>query len=145
MAKSKKPAFRNNPVVSKQPKTKHQDQKTDKVIFSFVQFDGQIEWCKDAPSQHSVWEILDRVKNIERLGWTQLAANQDHHHPIPFTDLIKEAHDKAKKLRIDDYEEIWSFRFTGTQRLWGVKDNNHFLVIWWDPDHQICPASKKHT
>jgi hypothetical protein len=40
-------------------------------------------------------------------------------------------------LKLDDIEELYRFRFTGTQRIWGIRDRRTFRVLWWDPDHQV--------
>ncbi len=41
-------------------------------------------------------------------------------------------------------EEIQAWA-NGKQRIWGIKDRNILKVLWWDPDHEVCPSLKKYT
>lgn len=37
------------------------------------------------------------------------------------------------------------FRLGGTERLYGFLVGNEFHILWWDPNHEVWPSSKKHT
>jgi predicted DNA-binding transcriptional regulator AlpA len=41
--------------------------------------------------------------------------------------------------------DLFSLRLSSLERLWGLRSNDVFSVLWWDPNHQICPSPKKHT
>ncbi|MFH8892980.1 hypothetical protein [Streptomyces sp. NPDC017949] len=40
---------------------------------------------------------------------------------------------------------IHRLRFQGKQRLYGFFDGNTFHVVWWDPEHQVYPSTKRKT
>jgi hypothetical protein len=42
-------------------------------------------------------------------------------------------------------DELFSIRLTGVQRLFCYLDRSFLYVLWFDPDHRICPSSLKHT
>ena len=140
----KKPKIGVNPSQTKTPKlTTTFEREDDTIIFSFQWFDSINKWCKnDLPKEHDVWEIIEKLKGFEQKKWKHLAANQDRDHSVPFHKLIPAAQAAAIKKQIDDQDEIWSIRLTGMQRVWGVKHGRHFMVIWWDPHHQVCPSLK---
>jgi hypothetical protein len=48
-------------------------------------------------------------------------------------------------LRHDDFDELWRFRFDGLHRLWGLRLDDWFYALWWDPEHKVCPSTLKHT
>ncbi len=143
MTKSKKrPIFKNEPSISKIPKIGI-PREDGSIIFSFLKFDCQSKWSitGKAPT-HDFWEIGGKLKNFQQMQWKDLAANQENHHSVPIYKIRKDAQKVACDLKIDDYEDIWSLRLTGTQRLWGIKEGQYFMAIWWDPDHQIYPPKK---
>ena len=66
-------------------------------------------------------------------------------HPIERNKIITEAQQRLEELQRDDVDELWRLRFTGQQRLWGIRNQRVFRILWWDPEHKICPTTKKHT
>jgi len=144
MTKTKKqPSIKVKPPISKTPKLGKIPREDGSIIFSFLKFDGQSKWClAEKAHTHDFWEIGEKLKSFEQMQWKHLAADQENHHSVPFYKISNDAQKVAGDLKIDDYEEIWSLRLTGTQRLWGVRDEQYFIAIWWDPDHQIYPTKK---
>ncbi|HUI89167.1 MAG TPA: hypothetical protein VLX61_10650 [Anaerolineales bacterium] len=140
----KNPKIKFNPQLKKKPVIKLEPRfDNDTVIFSFQWFDSINRWCpEDREHTHDFWEIAEKLKSFEQRQWRHIAANQNRDHSIPFSRLIPEAQRIATEKRIDDFDQIWSFHLTGTQRIWGIKrdNDNHFMVIWWDPHHQLCPS-----
>jgi|SRR5271156_1770263 len=65
-------------------------------------------------------------------------------HPVQVSNLCREAkeHIDMVKLVVD---QIYSLRLSGEQRVWATLTENVLQLLWWDPDHQVCPSHKKHT
>jgi len=59
--------------------------------------------------------------------------------------IIKDAQKRLEELKLDDVDQLYSLRLNGRERLWGIRSNDKFSILWWDPEHQICPAPLKHT
>ena len=143
MSKHKQAKVKINPAISKSPKIGKIPREDGAIVFSFLRFDGQHKWCESKDlTTHDFWEIGEKLKSFEQTQWKHLAADQEYHHSVPFYKISKEAQEIAEALGIDDYEQIWSIRLTGTQRLWGVRDEQYFIAIWWDPDHQVYKTKK---
>jgi hypothetical protein len=66
-------------------------------------------------------------------------------HSVAVDDLCSDARERLLKLRMDEQGQLYSLRITGEQRVWGVRDIAILRVLWWDPEHQVCPSPKKHT
>ncbi len=66
-------------------------------------------------------------------------------HFIDVSALTKTARDRLAELGQDDEDELFSIRLTGRERVFGIRDRWIFKILWWDPDHQVCPSYKKHT
>ena len=47
----------------------------------------------------------------------------------------------AKKLGIE--RDMHSLRLSGQERVWGILDQGVLSVLWWDPDHAVCPSLRE--
>lgn len=63
---------------------------------------------------------------------------------IDYEKLSKEAQNRLSEIKLY-YDSLFSLRLTGTLRLFGYIENSIFYTIWYDPEHEVCPAPKKHT
>lgn len=66
------------------------------------------------------------------------------HHDQPIESLCSEAQDRIAELHLEEYmpsDQMFRFRNSGTARLWGFRAGSVFHVVWWDPDHKVCPTS----
>ena len=46
---------------------------------------------------------------------------------------------------MNDIDQLRSLRRTGKQRVSLVLDRGIFNLLWWDPQHLVCPDKKKNT
>lgn len=104
--------------------------------------DGPYGWSR-CDSHRDYFDILRRKKSFEGMTWAELGKGGSHH--IDLKDLCKDAQNRLRALNLDDFDELYSLRITGKKRVWCFKDGRIMRVIWWDPDHQVCPVSKRHT
>jgi hypothetical protein len=59
--------------------------------------------------------------------------------------LVPEARRRLIQLKLEDIDELLSLRLSGKQRVWGILSEGVAALLWWDPDHRICPSRLKHT
>jgi hypothetical protein len=88
-------------------------------------------------------EIIPKIKNFEKMFWKEILNKQNHE--VQVAQICKEAQKRLKHIDCDDIENLVSLRLSGTQRIWGFREDNIFKILWWDPDHQVYPSKKKHT
>ncbi len=60
-------------------------------------------------------------------------------------DLCSKAQKRLIDISKDDCDELFSLRIMVRQRIRGIKDGNILWLLWWDPEHEVCPSHKKHT
>lgn len=103
-----------------------------------------------ALNRNFFWNYLvPKLKNIESTKWHEFEKetfgrnNKSKHHWVKVTDLIKKAQHRLCELKLDDYEELYSIRLTGTQRIWGIRFQNYYKLLWFDFNHSICPSLKE--
>ncbi len=66
------------------------------------------------------------------------------HNPA-IDELSPVAKDRLQELKLDDLDCLYSFRVNSTCRLWCIKYENIFSILWWDKKHKVNPVAKKHT
>ncbi len=86
---------------------------------------------------------MEHLHNFETMDET--AIRNTGSHQIDIANLCKEARDRLVQIEQDDIDYLMSFRVTGRRRVWCRVIENIMLVLWWDPDHKVCPSILKHT
>ena len=91
-------------------------------------------------------EVHVKLKEFEKLTWHEiLVENSDRNHPISKFKICKPAFDRLAEIKQDDIDELVSLRLSGPERIWGILELGTLRLLWWDPDHQICPSHKRNT
>ena len=96
-----------------------------------------------------VAKIVERMKGLEGLGWKKLINDRKNHHFVPVKNMSEKAYKRWNEIywekRRSDATSLFSLKIDSVKRLFGVKEGGVFIVIWYDPYHQICPSAKKNT
>jgi hypothetical protein len=51
-----------------------------------------------------------------------------------------------EEIKLDDeIENLFSFHIQGEERFIAIRHLNVAKLLWYDPDHQVAPYTKKHT
>ena len=90
--------------------------------------------------------IVEHLKELEKQTWSDIFRDEKKHHKIEIDKLSKEAQKLLVQAR-EDIAEVFSVHITARERLFGIIEPGAGVldVIWWDPEHKICPSHKKHT
>jgi len=141
MGHKKQPVAQATTKPEKRPRAVPLPPKTG-VTWSFSMLDkeGPFGW-QNVPSAASFLEILDKKKNIESMPLAQIG--QAGSHNISIDKLCKEAQKRLEERHWDDIGELYSIRISGKERIFCYLDGLVMRVIWWDPDHKVCPSHLK--
>lgn len=101
-------------------------------------------WCWTALGGALLGEVLARFRDYESMTWEQIDGPTGSHGVEPWK-LSREAQLRLAAIRQDDASELFSLRITGRRRVWGILDEHVLRLLWWDPEHQVCPSARKHT
>lgn len=142
MKRQPKHAIPVNP--EKSPKSRGIPQTPDGILWSFAVLDreGPFGWSKCNPLS-TLLDVLFRKKSIETMRWNDL--RQGGSHEINVSALCKEARDRLVEIKLDDLDSLYSLRISGANRVWCIRDRNVLRVLWWDPEHLVCPSPLKNT
>jgi hypothetical protein len=95
--------------------------------------------------------LLSFLRDIGANSWAELRAQttggrQAHkkHHEMSIEDICEDAQQRLAAMKLDEVvgDNLFRFRLSGTQRLWGFITDNTFHVLWWDPEHKVYPVGK---
>lgn len=93
--------------------------------------------------------IRERLRNFETMTWRDiLIVGKKQNHSVAVDRLCKQAKDRLEQLSLFGVEKLVSLRLSARERIWGIQDPMDKAVLkllWWDPDHEICPSLKKYT
>jgi hypothetical protein len=101
-------------------------------------------WCfTKATCAKTLQTVMTRLYDATQTIWRELSTGGSHF--IDKNGIIQEAQDRLEVLGLDEYEQVYSLRCQGAIRVFGVRDDAVFRILWLDEFHAICPSSLKHT
>jgi len=116
-------------------------------VWSFAQIDFYAEvggWIRLQPGDLD--ELLARFRQWEMMTWGEiLSEGRRQNHAISVNQCIDKAQERLEFLKLDDLEELTSLRVNSKGRVLGIRDREVFRILWWDPEHEVCPSRLKHT
>ena len=96
--------------------------------------------------EKTLHNIREKLKNFESMTIHEIFVNgKKFNHSVPVEDLCTKAKNRLGELKLFDLEELHSLRLSGTERIWGILTQNVIALLWWDPEHEVCPAELKNT
>jgi hypothetical protein len=100
-------------------------------------------WCWSALGGNALRDVLQRMRELESMTWHAITDTGSHF--IAASSLGRRARERLMEIQQDDVDQVYSVRVTGRRRIIGIRDGGVLRILWWDPEHEVCPAPKKHT
>jgi hypothetical protein len=143
----KRPSALKEPIFSKQPFSSSIPQWGKmKLAWRISRLEMQDPFGWHEVDEEALGEIRNKLKWFESMTVNQVFVESKHiNHSVPRDKLCSEARKRLGELRLDDVDELHSLHLSGTKRVWGILTENILTLLWWDPDHEVCPSYKKHT
>jgi len=57
------------------------------------------------------------------------------------TDLKVEVQERWAELKLEEFPDLFRFRTGGTKRIYGIRIDNVFYVLWYDPEKNLYEES----
>lgn len=144
MARKKHPGRKVSPSAGKTPRGEAPSSDAEFISWHLgaLDRDGPFGWSKMLGADF--WEtIAARLKSLETMTWANLGSTGSHF--VAINHIASEARKRLEEIGQDDVDALYSLRLRGKPRIWGIRNRHILKVLWWDPDHQVCPSLKKHT
>ena len=116
---------------------------------ALVDLEGKFGWHRLTPdwAQH----LREKFRAFESTTIDELFQNRTHNHPVSiesFSKLARQRHTELVGERDNSpyLSDSWvSLSVNGVPRIIGIRDREVVRIVWWDPEHQVCPSILKHT
>ncbi|MGP5523986.1 hypothetical protein ACTXM3_11930 [Glutamicibacter arilaitensis] len=109
---------------------------------SWIDKDGQ--WSPSNIDGKTMAVIVAKLISFESMTVGEIfKPGSEHGKSYDVSKLPEPAASRIKAIKRDDEDCVHRLRFTGKQRLYGIMRENVFNVLWWDPEHEVWPSSKK--
>jgi hypothetical protein len=148
MAKNRSVKLHAAPNDAKQVRTQKEPSSfwdmTPLWSLSCIDLDDGCEWCFGAMDQADMSSVFARLKEFERMTWREIETQTKHHnHPMPVKIITQAAQNRLAALNQDDVEDLFTFRIEKKQRVWGIRRERIYHILWWDPEHTVYPIDIK--
>lgn len=119
--------------------------------FRFDRVDLGGPWClsKITPEHHQL--LIKKLAEFEtmtinqvfheRTGDSSLGTDYTDMSQCPNRDTIR----RLKELELDAIDGLSRLALGGKPRLYGIRHQHEFSILWWDPLHEVWPSKLKHT
>lgn len=149
-------------MSQKRKKIKAEKVKTNKTVTSIEHSTNnqKVCWCFDRVDRDGYFafdtdradfchkEIIEKLMEYGKLTWSEINAqthdrNKSKHHFLKGNGFSKEAKNRVKvKLNEEESDQIFSFALQNKLRIIGLRDNEKFYVVWYDPNHEFFPINR---
>lgn len=143
----KKPKAGASPKGGKKPSAAPDpiDSRNELIAWRFSLLDTTGPWGWRSVDMESHFdEVHAKLNDLEKLTVGELTGRAGN-TPISTTQISAEAQRRLRQIKQDDLDTLWHLRLRGLWRVWGKLDGAIFYLLWWDPEHTVCPSELKHT
>lgn len=109
--------------------------------FGIVDLEGPYGWA--VATSPDLRAVLSSLRSFETMRWSEIEGKR--HHFIAKSQPSKPSRDRLVAIKQDDIDQVFSLALGGLPRVIGIRDRWMFKILWWDPHHEVCPSTKKHT
>lgn len=103
---------------------------------------GCESWGWNVIDGGTLHRIRERMSNFETMTFREILRSGSHE-----IDTWKLCRSATKRMteKLLQFDTLMSLRISARERLWGIRTGNIIDLLWWDPEHEICPSEPKHT
>jgi hypothetical protein len=144
---NKKPASKISPNIQKAPKVAsdpndfYKHRPTWRV--GSMQMVHPYGW-HEVSSEH-LHHVRERLSHFEKMTWKEILIDgKKFNHMVKVNRLCAPAQARLTEVA-GDLDQLTSLRLMAKERVWGILDGSVLQLLWWDPDHEVCPSLLKNT
>ncbi len=141
----KQAALGAKPLGEKQPKTaseppSYNDRKAAWHV-GRIQLVEPYGW-NEIPSEQ-IQYVREKLAHFEKKTWNEIfVVDKKYNHAISVGDLRCKIAKGWMQRNMPDQDSLWTLRFSGAERVWGVYSGGVYQIVFWDPKHRIYPSEK---
>lgn len=146
----------STPSLSKTPKVLSPSNYTECYFtwcHSKADIDGAWSWVNNEPrawSQAEAQSVIEpHMNNLINKSWSEVE-QESYNGKKKFrklrnkyqdlSSICDEAQKRWKVLNdLNQFEELFRLRLGTNKRVWGIRLQHHFFMVWYERYHKICP------
>lgn len=97
------------------------------------------DWGWNAVTPDELRRIAGEMKSLESMRWVDIEKRK-HTHDMPVAAICSEARARLRRIKNDDVDHISQLQIGKKGRLFGIRQEHVFRVLWWDPNHTVYPT-----
>jgi hypothetical protein len=87
--------------------------------------------------------VQGKLSQFETMTWNEIfVLAKKQNHDIPVGKLKCEMAKKWREKNMKGQPTLWTLRFSGAERVWGIFSEGAYQILFWDPLHAIYPTTK---
>jgi len=87
--------------------------------------------------------IQGKLSDFETMTWAEIFfESKKQNHAIPVSELRCDKARRWMQRNMPDQPTLWTLRFSGAERVWGIFSEGCYQILFWDPDHLIYPTNR---
>ena len=92
----------------------------------------------------AICDMLEKLGSLETMTWAEILRAKKTNHLVATDQLCLEAQSRLEAIGREACDTLYSLGpFGNLPRLWGIREGMSFQILWWDPDHRVCPSTRK--
>lgn len=131
------------------PKTPSFGQELMKLDRTIEDREGRWSWGEARDWTDEYWDktLGPFLAEYTAKTWAAIGAEKygskgkKRHVSYPVASICKEAQDRLRELKLDDFEHIFRFRMSGKGRVYGLRPHPTFQLLWLDKKHKVYPTN----
>lgn len=147
MSKKKRPLRSESPPTKKTPRRlfNPEDFESKTIVWHINTICREGNWGWEKVGRKMFWkDIVQKLSSFESMTWANIKAG-GYGKTIPVFRICREAQRHLSAIRQEDTDYLFELRLSAKKRVWGIRDQRVLKVLWWDPEHTVCPSRKHHT
>lgn len=124
----------------------------ERIVWTFesVDRDGKFAFDPDR-EDFNINLVFRKLISYASMTWSDIKAQthdfgKSKHHFLEPDKLSNEAQKRIQARHLEESaDSIFSFSLNNIVRVIGIRDGRFFRVVWYDPKHEFCPSTLKHT
>lgn len=129
----------------KRPRTEEEPTHNNEIIswhISLLEVVEPFGW--HAIERDKLQDIREKLSHFENRTWNEiLIGSKKQNHMVAVSKLCQAAQERLLEIKQDDIADLVSLRLSSRERIWGIRAKHVFKILWWDPNHLVCPSHKK--
>ena len=124
----------------------------EKMVWRFDMIDRSGKFAFDLNRDEFLHkDFIQKMMEYSEMKWSDIKSQthdkgKSKHHSLEITSLSSDAFKRFKERQMDQYsDQIFSLALNNKLRIIGIREDENFHVVWYDPKHEVCPSKKKHT